>query len=112
MRFCSENCLNAAKSYHSNCPKYINVRQLAPRKSNPNVAYNNLNHDGPLPDEIIDFIHEADTIHVASYYIAKPEDAATNPSHAGSNSRGGRPGFARVRTSDKQTVVVPDFAGK
>jgi len=96
---------------YSNCPKYINVRDIAPRQSNPRVEFSSWDHDGPLPQAVVDFIHEADTVHVSSFYRAKPSDALLAPSRAGSNSRGGLPGFTRVLPSDKRTVVMPDFSG-
>ena len=98
-----------------NCPKYINVRELSPiAKTNPHVVYQNLQlgQDDRLPDELISFIHENDTVFLGTSYVAPPPESAENlPSHLGMNHRGGLPGFIRVRPSDGRTVVLPDFSG-
>ncbi|GFF57997.1 conserved hypothetical protein [Aspergillus udagawae] len=97
-----------------NCPKYINVRQLNLHPyTNPQIAYQSL-HMTPtekLPDEVIDMITSADTVFIASIYTSDPATAAKFPSHAGMNSRGGLPGFIRVKPSDRRTVVLPDYSG-
>ncbi|GKZ97367.1 hypothetical protein AnigIFM59636_000750 [Aspergillus niger] len=99
---------------HSNCPKYINVRQLDPYPwAKPHIAYQSL-HMAPtegLPDEVIDMIKSADTVFVATIHRTDPASAATFPSHAGMNSRGGFPGFLRVRPSDRRSIVLPDYSG-
>jgi hypothetical protein len=98
-----------------NCPKYINVRELTPSaKPNPRVVYENLRmgQDDRLPDELISFVHEVDTVYLGTSYVAPPEAAEDFPSHVGMNHRGGLPGFIRVRPSDGRTVVLPDFSGK
>lgn len=64
-----------------------------------------------LPDEVRDFILEADTVFVASVYKSKKATAAEYPSHAGMNARSGLPGFIRVSPSDSRTVVIPDYSG-
>ena len=64
-----------------------------------------------LPDEVIDFIHAADTVFLGTSYEAKKEDELFFPSHLGQNQRGGRPGFIRVKRSDGRTVVLPDYSG-
>ena len=97
-----------------NCPKYINIRELIPTtKTNPQVVYQNLqlSQDDRLPDELISFIHENDTVFFGTTYAAPPESATDYPSHLGMNHRGGLPGFIRVRPSDGRTVVLPDFSG-
>ena len=58
-----------------NCPKYINVRELSPiAKTNPHVVYQNLQlgQDDRLPDELISFIHENDTVFLGTSYVAPP----------------------------------------
>ncbi|KAJ5897117.1 uncharacterized protein N7473_006516 [Penicillium subrubescens] len=97
-----------------NCPKYINVRKLvAFPQTQPGIAYRNqnLSPDERLPDEVRDFILDADTVFVASVYNSKKETAAEYPSHAGMNARSGLPGFIRVSPSDGRTVVIPDYSG-
>lgn len=64
-----------------------------------------------LPQEVIDFITTSDTVFVGSIYRSQIETATDYPSHAGMNSRGGLPGFVRVRPSDGRTLVVPDYSG-
>ncbi|GLA03050.1 hypothetical protein AnigIFM60653_002646 [Aspergillus niger] len=97
-----------------NCPKYINVRQLDPYPwAKPHIAYQSL-HMAPtegLPDEVIDMIKSADTVFVATIHRTDPASAAMFPSHAGMNSRGGFPGFLRVRPSDRRSIVLPDYSG-
>ncbi|KAL5359462.1 hypothetical protein BJX96DRAFT_58390 [Aspergillus floccosus] len=97
-----------------NCPKYINVRQLDPYPcTKPLIACESL-HLAPkeeLPDEVVDMITSADTVFIASLYRSDPATAAKYPSHAGMNSRGGLPGFIRVKPSDRRTIVLPDYSG-
>ena len=64
-----------------------------------------------LPNEVIEFIVNADTVFVASIYKSEASTANRYPSHAGMNSRGGLPGFMRVRPSDGRTVILPDYSG-
>ena len=101
--------------YSRNCPKYINIRELIPTvRTNPQVVYQNLclSRGDRLPDELISFIHENDTVFLGTSYAAPSESAKDFPSHLGMNHRGGLPGFVRVRPSDGRTVVLPDFSGK
>ncbi|KIJ64073.1 hypothetical protein HYDPIDRAFT_112603 [Hydnomerulius pinastri MD-312] len=96
------------------CPKYINVRTLKPHPDvAPRLVHEQLHLcDGDrLPDDVINFIHGADTAFLATSYIAKSEDADTHPSRVGTNHRGGRPGFVRVRPGDGRTIVLPNYAG-
>ncbi|KAJ1301929.1 hypothetical protein OPQ81_000768 [Rhizoctonia solani] len=95
-----------------NCPKYITVRALEPSKASPRVVYNKatLGPDDRLPDEVVDFIYRADTIFIGTTYVANPSQEEMFPSHLGTNHRGGRPGFVRVR-KDGLTLVVPDYSG-
>lgn len=64
-----------------------------------------------LPDDVISFILEADTIFIGTSYEAKPQHAHKFPSHLGANQRGGRPGFVRVLPSDGKTLILPDYSG-
>lgn len=96
------------------CPKYIKVRELEPF---PNVAPRVV-HDKrhmiqgmKLPDDVVQFIHQADTAYLATSYVARPEDADAHPSRVGTNHRGGRPGFVRVRPGDGRTLVLPNYNG-
>jgi hypothetical protein len=70
-----------------------------------------LSPEDRLPDEIIAFIQQADTVFFGSMYTARTEDKELFPSHVGMNQRGGRPGFIRVSPSDGRTVVLPDYSG-
>ncbi|THG96690.1 hypothetical protein EW026_g5186 [Hermanssonia centrifuga] len=97
-----------------NCPKYINVRELDPNPStNPAVLYEKtqISPDERLPDELIAFIHAADTAFMGSSYQALGEDEKQFPSHVGHNTRGGRRGFMRVMPSDGKTIILPDYSG-
>ncbi|KAG2138419.1 uncharacterized protein EDB93DRAFT_723490 [Suillus bovinus] len=96
------------------CPKYINIRSIMPFHSpSPRVIYEqfNLGDGDRLPDDVIAFIHAADTAFLSTSYVAAKEDENTYPSQVGTNHRGGRPGFVRVRPSDGKTVVLPNYAG-
>ncbi|KAJ5590220.1 hypothetical protein N7450_004192 [Penicillium hetheringtonii] len=97
-----------------NCPKYINVRKLVPFPSaRPQILYRveNLQPKQRLPQDVINFILDADTVFVGSIYKSERSTAAKFPSHAGMNARGGLPGFLRVSPSDGQTIVMPDYSG-
>ncbi|KAH7925123.1 hypothetical protein BV22DRAFT_1089574 [Leucogyrophana mollusca] len=97
-----------------NCPKYINIRDLVPYPStHPKITYNNshLDDTSRLPDALIGFIHEADTLFLGSTYQASSPNDIKFPSHLGMNHRGGRPGFVRVSPTDGRTVVLPDYSG-
>jgi hypothetical protein len=65
-----------------------------------------------LPEEVVNFIHDADTVFLGTSYEASLDKAKNFPSHVGMNHRGGLPGFVRVRPTDKRTVVLPDFSGQ
>ncbi|CAE6489133.1 unnamed protein product [Rhizoctonia solani] len=95
-----------------NCPKYINVRTVGSSSTAPHVVYNktDLGPEERLPDELIDFIHRADTIFIGTTYVADQKHEETFPSHVGTNHRGGRAGFVRVR-KDGLTLVLPDYSG-
>ena len=64
-----------------------------------------------LPDTIIEFILQSDTVWLGSSYVSREEDRERYPSHVGTNARGGRPGFVRVLPSDGRTIVLPDYSG-
>jgi hypothetical protein len=68
--------------------------------------------DERLPADVIEFIQRADTSFLATSYVAPRELQEDYPSHVGTNHRGGRPGFVRVRPSDGRTVVLPNYAGE
>ncbi|KAG8718536.1 hypothetical protein FRC09_012524 [Ceratobasidium sp. 395] len=95
-----------------NCPKYISIRTVAPSPTSPHLAYDytTVSDDARLPDEVINFIHRADTVFIGTSYVAKPDESSLYPSHLGTNHRGGRPGFVRVR-NDGRTIVLPDYSG-
>ncbi|CAE6466166.1 unnamed protein product [Rhizoctonia solani] len=95
-----------------NCPKYINVRTVEPSSTAPHVVYDKstLGPDERLPDELVDFIRRADTIFIGTTYVADKKQEETFPSHVGTNHRGGRSGFVRVR-KDGLTLVLPDYSG-
>ncbi|KAJ1301932.1 hypothetical protein OPQ81_000771 [Rhizoctonia solani] len=95
-----------------NCPKYITTRTVESSKTSPRVVYSKtiLGPNERLPDDVIDFIHRADTIFIGTTYVADPSQEEMFPSHLGTNHRGGRPGFVRVR-GDGLTLVVPDYSG-
>jgi hypothetical protein len=80
----------------------------------PRVIYErfNLGDEERLPDDVIAFIHAADTAFLSTSYVAAQDDAKTYPSRVGINHRGGRLGFVRVRPSDGKTLVLPNYAGK
>lgn len=99
--------------YDRNCPKYINVRDfVSATDTHPHVVYRRLDlaPNERLPDDVISFIHSLDTLFLGTYYDAG-EHSERFPSHVGMNQRGGKPGFARVRPSDGQTLVIPDYSG-
>jgi NAD(P)H-flavin reductase len=64
-----------------------------------------------LPEEVVSFITNADTVFIASIYKSDGSTAENYPSHAGMNARGGLPGFVRVSPTDGRTVILPDYSG-
>ncbi|KAK0457547.1 uncharacterized protein EV420DRAFT_502383 [Desarmillaria tabescens] len=96
-----------------NCPKYIPLRDLVPCQALPTLIYDkrHLPEDEELPESVISFIQSSDTTFFGTTYAAAEDNASRFPSHVGMNIRGGRPGFIRVRPSDKRTLVLPDFSG-
>lgn len=96
------------------CPKYINIRSIMPfHRTSPRLIYErfDLEDRERLPDDVIAFIHAADTAFLSTSYVAAQEDENTYLSRVGVNHRGGRPGFVRVRPSDGKTLVLPNYAG-
>lgn len=95
-----------------NCPKYISIRTVAPAVTAPKLIYDqpNMASDARLPDDVINFIHKCDGIFLGTSYVAPADQQSQYPSHVGTNHRGGKPGFVRVR-NDKRTVVLPDYSG-
>ena len=71
----------------------------------------NLTPQERLPEELISFVHEADTVFIGSAYKAREDEESRFPSHVGQNARGGRAGFVRVPPSDSRTIVLPDYSG-
>jgi hypothetical protein len=99
---------------YKNCPKYINSRKfIAYPDTNPSVVYQVLNMEPSerLPDDVVKFITDANTVFIASIYKSSSLTAEKYPSHAAMNARGGPPGFMRARPSDGRTVVLPDYSG-
>ncbi|KAL5482684.1 hypothetical protein ACEPAI_9278 [Sanghuangporus weigelae] len=97
-----------------NCPKYINTRTLDPYPhASPEVAYRNLemSPEDRLPDKMIKFILQSDTVFLGTSYEASGSDKVRYPSHVGMNARSGKPGLVRVRPSDGRTLVLPDYSG-
>lgn len=84
------------------------------KESRPEVALERfqLPNTERLPDEVVTFIHQCDTVFLGTTYEAPPEDRLLHPSHVGLNHRGGRPGFVRVLPSNGRTIVIPDFSGQ
>ena len=81
-----------------NCPKYITLRELAPRPTTSPVVIENKLHLGVgerLSSDGIAFILESDTVWLGTTYAAA-EEAQLHPSHLGMNHCGGRPGFIHV----------------
>ncbi|KAH7890335.1 hypothetical protein F5I97DRAFT_14477 [Phlebopus sp. FC_14] len=96
------------------CPKYINIRSLMPYvHAAPRVVHEQMHlcEGDRLPQDVINFIHGADTAFLATSYKSKPEEESVHPSRVGTNHRGGRPGFVRVRPGDGRTLVLPNYAG-
>ncbi|KAK0435785.1 hypothetical protein EV421DRAFT_1985867 [Armillaria borealis] len=96
-----------------NCPKYIPLRELVPYQGSPMTVFDkrHLSDGDELPDSVISFIQSCDTTFFGTTYAATEDDANRFPSHVSMNIRGGRPGFIRVRPSDKRTLILPDFSG-
>lgn len=90
------------------------MREFEPYPSpKPTIAHisTHIQPQERLPQQVIDFIKTSDTVWVGSIYKSQAATAAKYPSHAGSNARGGLPGFVRVKPSDGRTIVVPEYSG-
>lgn len=70
-----------------------------------------MNPEERLPDVVVDFILQSDTVFLGTTYKARKEDSDRFPSHVGMNQRGGRQGYIRVTPSDGRTVILPDYSG-
>ncbi|KAJ3562452.1 hypothetical protein NP233_g9565 [Leucocoprinus birnbaumii] len=95
------------------CPKYIGVRGLEPFSgAEPRTihAKPHLEHNEQLPQDVIDFLNTADTAYLGTSFVARPDEEEMFPSRVGTNHRGGRPGFVRVR-NDRRTLVLPNYGG-
>ncbi|KAG6856309.1 hypothetical protein H0H87_005588 [Tephrocybe sp. NHM501043] len=98
-----------------NCPKYITIRDLVPSpNTSPTIVHQKLTLEpnDRLPEDVISFILDSDTVFLGTTYTASADEESRYPSHLGMNQRGGRKGFIRVFPSDARTVVLPDFSGK
>lgn len=106
--------LHPPRSRRRLCPKYIKLRELEPHPDvAPRVVHDRW-HLAPgerLPDDVVHFIHQADSAFLGSSYVARPEDADVQPSRVNTNHRGGRPGFVRVHPGDGRTLVLPNYNG-
>jgi hypothetical protein len=86
---------------------------VSQQKASPTISLEDLrlSEGDRLPEELVAFVHDADTVFFGTSYDASPDEASLYPSHLGMNQRGGLPGFVRVRPSDGRTIVLPDFSG-
>ncbi|MDH4096071.1 MAG: pyridoxamine 5'-phosphate oxidase family protein [Betaproteobacteria bacterium] len=91
-----------------NCPKYIQAR--SPTGADPAPPGASHAQGAELSARAADLVARADTFFIAS---AAPGARAGDPAQGVDVShRGGRPGFVRVRTRRRRTVLTaPDFAG-
>ncbi|KAJ5753558.1 uncharacterized protein N7511_007711 [Penicillium nucicola] len=97
-----------------NCPKYINIRKLIPYpQTRPDVVHRrqHLEPQERLPEEVIQFILETDTVFMGTMFASTKSTYEIYPPHAGMNARSGLPGFIRVSPSDGRTVIIPDYSG-
>jgi predicted pyridoxine 5'-phosphate oxidase superfamily flavin-nucleotide-binding protein len=85
-----------------NCPRYIQVRELAPvaRQAGPVTVF-----DEALPARAGELIAMSSTLFVAS---ASGADAASAAAGLDISHRGGPPGFARL---DGSVLSIPDYNG-
>jgi len=91
-------------------PKYMTIRDLVPHpNARPCVAFTGLDFLGPLPDDVITHIQDADTVFLGASYA--PDMDTQAPLHVETDIRGGRSGFVRVSPLDRRTIVLPDFSG-
>lgn len=90
-----------------NCPQYIQTRAVelrpgidAPQTERP------ISVSDRFDNAVRALIERADTLFVATAYLAQPGTATQG---ADVSHRGGKPGFVRVE--DDRSFVVPDFSG-
>ncbi|MBK5438562.1 pyridoxamine 5'-phosphate oxidase family protein [Pseudomonas sp. TH32] len=88
-----------------NCPKYIQLRAVAPDASGRRPAEGAVQRANSLDDAARAVIRNADTFFVASYVDLEGDAAkrSVDVSH-----RGGNTGFVRV---DGDVLTIPDFTG-
>lgn len=91
-----------------NCPQYIQAR--APRQAPPSASPVVRALGAGLDDCSIGIVSRCDTLFIAS---ASPGAGTDDPVEGVDvNHRGGRPGFVRVETSERESVLTfPDFVG-
>lgn len=90
------------------------MRELVPfAHARSRIAYQDkyLKESERLPQDVIDFILNADTVFVGSIYKSQRSTASMFPSHNGMNARSGLPGFIRVSPDDGKSIVLPDYSG-
>jgi len=84
----------------SNCPKYIQVRELAPPRESGAPAPAESETRGELAASDRTALAKADTLFIATHH----PDAGADASH-----RGGQPGFVRVNSPG--SITLPDYQG-
>ncbi|KAL8715928.1 MAG: hypothetical protein Q9220_000595 [cf. Caloplaca sp. 1 TL-2023] len=84
----------------SNCPKYLNKKNLTLTLPKPSIASTAL----PLPQEAVQLLAKADLFFISSSY---------GKSSMGTNYRGGPPGFVRIMHNNDSgtTLVYPEYSG-
>ncbi|KAF4617243.1 hypothetical protein D9613_006391 [Agrocybe pediades] len=65
-----------------------------------------------LPDDVIQFILNANSSILGTVYEAPEEDTLVHSSRLGANHRGEKPDFLRIKPSDGRTTVLPDYSGE
>lgn len=90
----------------------MTLTPLAPAPSPPSPLSNlDMGASDVLPPSVISFVHHQPMLFLATSFLPSSEYAAREyPAKLGSNHRGGRRGFVRVR-SDGRTLVIPDLSG-
>lgn len=96
-----------------NCPKYVNVRHLAPVPAAPKTVFSawHLPPGQPLPQPALDALAAADTVFLSTRFI-HPSDP--RESRLGMNHRGGPRGLVRAAfdaATGRTQVYLPDFSG-
>jgi NAD(P)H-flavin reductase len=88
----------------------MTIRDLVPHpEPEPIVTFSELDLRGSLPENVIAYIQDADTVFLGASYA--PDMDTQAPLHVETNIRGGRSGFVRVSPSDGRTIFLPDFSG-